>query len=266
MLTPLGFWLDPPVDRHIRRTGADYTQAFLTLLPQGQAWPKHSPESVLVQICVGLCDYWGFVDGRAADLLERESDPRQTIELLLDWERNWGLPDPCYAEPQTIGQRQVALVMRMTMEGAQSREFFIEIAAMIGYTITITEYRVFVCGIDRCGDNRVYGDGSNPMYNEWGQPIKNPQGQNVAGGELSEWPNYGIGAPENRYCWTVHVHQPAFTWFRVTKGQVGVDPHLRIGRATDLECLLNRWKPAHTHIIFDYTSLSHPGDPMEGAP
>jgi uncharacterized protein YmfQ (DUF2313 family) len=252
-------------DRHIRRSGSDYTDAFLSMLPQGQAWPKHAPGSAMVMGITGLCDYWGFVDGRAADLLEIESDPRTTVELLPDWERNWGLPDPCYTAPQTIGQRQLALVMRMTMQGQQSREFFIGVAAMIGYTITITEYRVFVVGIDGCGDCRVYGDGSDPMYNVWGQPIKDPNGENVANGELSEWPNYGLGPPENRCYWTVHVHQASLTWFRVTKGQTGVDPHLRIGLADDLECLLNRWKPAHTEIIFDYTNLN-PGDPMEGTP
>jgi uncharacterized protein YmfQ (DUF2313 family) len=253
-------------DRHIRRSGSDYTDAFLSMLPQGQAWPRHALGSAMVMGITGLCDYWGFVDGRAADLLEIESDPRSTVELLPDWERNWGLPDPCYAEPQTIGQRQIALVMRMTMQGAQSREFFINIAAQIGYTITISEYRTFVVGIDRCGDNRVYGDGSNPMYNEWGVPIMNALGDGpVAEGELSEWPCYGLGPDTNRFYWTVHVHKAALTWFRVTKGQCGVDPHLRIGLATDLECLLNRWKPAHTEIIFDYTNL-HPGDPMEGTP
>ena len=104
---------------------------------------------------------------RAADLLERESDPRLTIELLPDWERNWGLPDPGVTAPLTIAERQFALVQRMTMLGAQSREFFIELAASIGYHITISEYRVFVCGLDHSGDNRVYGDGSDPMLDEW---------------------------------------------------------------------------------------------------
>jgi hypothetical protein len=52
-------------DRHLRRSGSDYTQAFLALLPQGQAWPRHF-DSLLVQVCKGLCEYWGFVDKRAA--------------------------------------------------------------------------------------------------------------------------------------------------------------------------------------------------------
>ena len=252
-------------DRHVRRLGQDYGTAFLTLLPQGQAWPKY-PGTTLDLACRGLAEYWGYVDSRAADLLERESDPRITIELLPDWERNWGLPDPCYQAPLTIAERQQALVMRMTMEGAQSRQFFINVAAQIGYTITISEYRTFVVGIDRCGDNRVYGDGSNPMRNEWGVPIMNPRGQPVALGELSEWPYYGLGPETNRFYWTVHVDQAKLVWFRVTSGQCGVDPHLRIGLADDLECLLNRWKPAHTQIIFDYSGLSSPGDPMAGTP
>jgi uncharacterized protein YmfQ (DUF2313 family) len=251
-------------DRHLRRLGQDYGSAFLTLLPQGQAWPT-APGTTLDLACRGLAEYWGFVDSRAADLLERESDPRITIELLPDWERNWGLPDPCYEAPLTIAERQLALIMRMTMEGAQSREFFINIAAMIGYPISITEYRTFVVGIDRCGDNRVYGDGSNPMYNEWGNPILNPRGLPVANGELSEWPYYGLGPETNRFYWTVHVDNAKLIWFRVTSGQCGVDPHLRIGVFDDLECLLNRWKPAHTEIIFDYSGLTTGGD-MAGTP
>ena len=256
------------VDVHVRRSGDDYGTAFLALLPQGQAWPKY-PGTTLDLTCRGLADYWGFVDSRAADLLERESDPRYTIELLPDWERNWGLPDPCYAAPQSIAERQQALVMRMTMIGGASRQFFIDVAAQIGYTITITEYRTFVVGMDRVGDARVYGAAGAPdplMYNDWGNPWMNARGdQPVAEGELSEYPYYGLGPDTNRFYWTVHVAQASLTWFRVTSGQCGVDPHLRIGIADDLECLLNRWKPAHTQIIFDYSGLQTGGD-MAGTP
>jgi uncharacterized protein YmfQ (DUF2313 family) len=256
-------------DRHVRRIGSDYREAFFSLLPNGQAWPKRAIDGILWQTCDGLCEYWGTVDGRAADLLERESDPRQTVELLPDWERNWGLPDPCYTAPQTISARQTALVQRMTMEGSQSRRFYIDFSAKLGYTITITEYRPFMVGVDRCGDNRVYGDGTNPMFNTMFVlgylPIYDPNGQRVLNGELSEYPNYGLGPPENRFYWTVHVHQANLQWFRCASGQCGVDPHLRIGHATDLECILARWKPAHTIIVFDYSGLT-PGDPMAGTP
>jgi uncharacterized protein YmfQ (DUF2313 family) len=253
-------------DRHVRRPGADYGTAFLALLLQGPAWPR-DPGTTLDLACRGLAEYWGFVDSRAADLLEQESDPRLTLELLPDWERNWGLPDPCYTAPQTISERQRALVQRMTIEGAQSRAFFIEVAAYIGYTISISEYRPFIVGIDRVGDSRTIGTGVE-QYNEWHQIIVDPLGKSpIAVGALSEWPSYGIGvAQESRFYWTVHVADAKLVWFRVTSGQTGVDPHLRIGLADDLECLLNRWKPAHTIILFDYSGLDHPSDPMAGTP
>jgi uncharacterized protein YmfQ (DUF2313 family) len=213
----------------------------------------------------GLSCIWEYVDGRAADLLEIESDPRSTVELLPDWERNWGLPDPCIQSPQTVSQRQFALVQRMTIQGGQSRQFFIDIAKQIGYDITITEYRPFQVGLDRCGDNRIIGDGTDPMYDEWGGIVLNPNGTHVQNGETSEWPNYGLGPPENRYYWSVHVHKASLQWFRCASGQCGVDPHLRIGIADDLECLLQRWKPAHTQIVFDYSTTT-PSDPMAGTP
>jgi uncharacterized protein YmfQ (DUF2313 family) len=257
-------------DRHIRRPGSDYGDAFLTLLPQGQAWPR-DPGSTLDLTCRGLSEYWGTVDGRAADLLEQESDPRITIELLPDWERNWGLPDPCWSQAKTVGERQRELVLWMTMLGGQSRQFYINTATYLGFHISISEYRTFEVGLDRCGDNRVYGDGTNPMFSDTFVlgylPIFNPNGDRVANGELSEYPNYGLGPPENRFYWTVHVHEAPLTWFRCGGGggQTGVDPHLLIGYERDLECILNRWKPAHTQIVYDYSNLS-PNDPMAGTP
>lgn len=253
-----------PRDRQVTRSGSDYADAFASLLPQGLSWPREKT-SVLMRVVTGLAQIWGLIETRAADLLKRESDPRITLELLEDWERNWGLPDPCYSAPQTIGERQVALVQRMTIEGAQSREFFIGVAAQLGYEITITEYRPFMVGVDGVGDTRVIGDGTF-MQDEWGRPIRDPQGHPVSLGEYSEYP-YVLGPPENRFYWTVHVGTVRLTWFRLGSGggQTGVDPHLRIAIADDLECVLRRWKPAHTEIIFDYSGLETPG-PMSGTP
>jgi uncharacterized protein YmfQ (DUF2313 family) len=235
------------IDSHIRRSGDDYRDAFLTLLPQGQAWPKHAPESTLWQVCDGLNQYWGYVDARAADLLERESDPRQTIELLPDWERNWGLPDPCYNAPLTIHDRQLALVLRMTMLGGQSREFFIGVAAFLGYTITISEYAPFMAGVSHVGDTRTPPLDPKPLIGDY---------------------RWYIGPQEMRFYWTVHITGARLTWFRCGGGggQAGVDHHLEIGLAKDLECLLDRWKPAHTQIVFDYSNIGSGTDPMAGTP
>src|SRR5215467_1088062 len=138
-------------DIHVRRSGDDYAVALANLLPTGQAWPRW-PESVLMRVIRGLAQVFGFVDSRAADLLERESDPRKTVELLPDWERNWGLPDPCFKSALTIDQRHQMLLFKMTLLGGQSRAWFIGIAKWLGYTITITERAPFMAGVSQCGD------------------------------------------------------------------------------------------------------------------
>jgi uncharacterized protein YmfQ (DUF2313 family) len=229
-------------DRHIRRGQAEYAWGLSGLLPQGIAWPRWA-EALQQMVVYGLAGIFGYADGRADDLLVRESDPRTTIELLPDWERNWGLPDPCYDGPSTIGERQKALVQRMTLLGNQSRQFYIDQAAYIGYTIVISEYRPFMVGVDRCGDNRTV----------------------MADGSISQWPCQ-IGPPTIRFAWTVHVGTRKLVWFRSASGQAGIDPHLRIDLALDLECVIRRWRPAHTEVLFDYSTLTGPSDPMEGTP
>lgn len=223
-------------DRHVRRSGDDYATQFISLLPMGQAWPR-APDSTLARACSGLAQYWGIVDGRAGDLLERESDPREAIELLVDWETAFGLPDSCFQETLTIDDRHRVLVQRMTLLGAQSRAWYIEVAAWLGYHIRIGEYAPWTVGISRCGTT--------------------PDEE----GHL----RWEIAAPEIRFYWKVHVDRARLSWFRAGSGVCGVDPHLIIGLATDLECILNRWKPSHTLIIYDYSLLATGGS-MAGTP
>ena len=142
-------------DHYQRRDAEDYRTAFNNLLPTGIAWPRES-YTVLQKAVAGLSAIWGnTVEALAGLLLTVESDPRSTVILLPEWERAWGLPDKCVAEPLTIADRQIALVNKMTMKGAQSRQFFIDVAARIGYTnIEIREWSPFMCGISMCGDTR----------------------------------------------------------------------------------------------------------------
>jgi len=220
-------------DRHVRRSGSDYREAFLALLPQGPAWPKHAIGSVLWRACDGLNQYWGFVDSRAGDLLEIESDPRLSVELLPDWERNWGLPDPCMTNPPTdLNGRHAALIAKMTMMGGQSRQFFIDIAESYGYQITITEYAPYMTGVSRVGDTRKQFNPGDPEHYHW-----------------------YLGRAEMRFYWTVHVTGKALIYFRCGSSQTGINRLLEIGIADDLECVLDKLKPAQTDIIYDYSPM-----------
>lgn len=349
---------DPNRDRHIRRSGDDYGDQMLSMLPLGQAWPR-DPGSNIDGGVRGLAYFYGFVDARAGDLLEQESDPRKTVELLPDWEKAFGLPDPCMQEPLTIGERQRVLVQRITMLGAQSRDWFKEVARWIGYeNITIDEYSPWIVGISRCGwtpdddvslthdqqsisidgdatdgwfrvvhtsrehesdqinynataldvqavleamssigvgnvvcdggplpnvavnitfigaqsymrqptltagTNYLQGTRDIPNTETTGQPLPLFGHSVIGGGRHNKWE---IAPPEIRFYWRVHVDTAKLAWFRCGSGQCGVDPHLRIGLAADLECLFLRWQPAQTQIVFDYSGLSAGGS-MAGTP
>lgn len=217
-----------PRDRHVRRDGQDYATQFLSLLPTGQAWPRE-PDSILVKALTGLVLYWGFVDGRAADLLTIESDPRKTIELLSDWERAWGLPDPCYPEAKTIEERRRMLLLHMTLLGGQSRAWFEWIGNWLGDIVEIREYAPFTVGLSEVGDTR------------------------------DEKHNYRweIGSPEMRFYWSLRADTAVLQWFRTGEdgGECGYDPQLRWFMQVPLDCLFQRWRPAHTQILFAYDIL-----------
>lgn len=82
----------------------------------------------------------------AAELILSESDPRTAIYLLEDWERVLGLPDTCIGPLPAIEQRRDAVVSKIAMHGGQSRAFFVQMAANLGFAITITEFGQFTVG------------------------------------------------------------------------------------------------------------------------
>jgi uncharacterized protein YmfQ (DUF2313 family) len=204
----------------------------MALLPRGKAWSREI-DGVLSQTVDGIAEYWGTVDGRAADLLEIESDPRATIELLPDWERNWGLPDPCVIDPPTaLAERRALLVAKMTLLGAQSRAFFYQVANEFGYTIQISEYSPYMCGVSRCGDTRGAFNPDDPRNYYW-----------------------RLGPPANRFYWTIHVSSLKVTYFHCNSSQCGIDRLMAFEIASDLECVFDKWKPAHTEIVYDYSPM-----------
>jgi uncharacterized protein YmfQ (DUF2313 family) len=68
-----------------------------------------------------------------------------------------------------------------------------------------------------------------------------------------------------RFAWTAQVGNMGLVWFRASQAEVGVDHHLEFRTPLAVECLLLRWKPAHTALVFDYSSIGF-GNPMEGTP
>lgn len=129
-----------------------YRHQLFSLLPPGDAFPREDGTELslfLYAVAIEL----SRLDGRAQDLLA-ESYPLTSDETLTDWERITGLPAACILSDQTKQERREAVHTKLGTVGAQSRKFFINLAASIGYEITIKEFRPMKC-VDDC-TSRVY--------------------------------------------------------------------------------------------------------------
>lgn len=123
---------------NVARSVEQYRDAMIALLPHGAAW-SHDPRSQLGSLLMAFADEFARVDARNEQLL-KEMDPRGALELMTEWEGDYGLPGPCIHTAQTLADRRKALLAKYRWVGRQDRQFFIDVAADLGYAITITEY------------------------------------------------------------------------------------------------------------------------------
>lgn len=150
------------------------------------------------------------VQSRAEDLLN-EMFPDQSFELLTDWERVCGLIP---GAEDTLQLRRDRVIRKLRERGGLSREYFIALAADLGYTVTIEELQPFTCGINRCGDR--------------------------------------LFVEEIRFVWRVAVSGQSVYYFRTGQSSAG-ERLVWWNAVQELEDLFNDLKPAHTFIIFDYS-------------
>lgn len=139
----------------IGRKRADYATALVSLLPRGLAWTR-DPGSVLHRLFLALAGPLFRADARVVDLIE-ESDPRTALETLAEWERAYGLPDPCAPAPDLLDERRDVLIARITGRGGQSVSYFEGVAAQVGFPVVIDEFDPLTC-VDPCTGTLYGGD------------------------------------------------------------------------------------------------------------
>lgn len=124
--------------------GVSYRQIIDKFWPRGIAWPR-DPNTLQGKLRASLTPELERVDQRIQELLD-ELDPRTTVELLPDWERMLGLPDNCGGiVPTTLAQRRQVVITKLRAIGGQSKQYFIDLAALYGFDIEIVEYDLFTC-------------------------------------------------------------------------------------------------------------------------
>jgi len=138
--------------------------------------------------------------------------PATATDLITEWQETLGLPDPCAGEAATITQQRQQIVARLTDSGGQSAPYFVQLAAALGYTVTVTNDAPFRCGQSRAGHH--------------------------------------VGDQNWFFAWAVHA--PAFTTIRFVAGQsTAGEPLVTFGNAV-LECELSARQPAQTVLKFLY--------------
>lgn len=189
-----------------------FLAAVQSLPPPGRAFPRDT-DTLMATVFTPPANAISNVRAAALQLINVEADAALTLELLADWEADYGLPDPCSPLGGSVDQRRASLLAKIASIGGQSPAYYIAVAAALGYTITITEYKPFRLG-----------------WSSLGAPLLGPGWQ---------------------FVWDVNA--PTITTSRFTLGSSALgDPFWTLGN-TELECRIRAIAPAHTMVRFQYS-------------
>ena len=178
--------------------------------PLGFAWTRAADSNWARVFTPASAEQVLFEEAAEAQL--PEATPSTANELLADYERVLG-PDPCLGPtPATLQQRRQSAHARWTEQGGASRQHYIDLAAKLGYAITIEEFK------------------------------PSQAGQLRAGMRLAP-----VGV---RFTWRVHAPVATPVYFRAGSSTAG--QRLTTAAIPWLECNLRRRSPAHTTMIMDF--------------
>ncbi|XTZ39584.1 YmfQ family protein [Salmonella enterica] len=190
----------------------DYATALGALLPTGRAWPR-AKQTVQAAVLRALGSSLQRSDNDAVNLIIG-AFPSTATAMLSEWESTLGLPDDCaIGEIDGISDRQRAVVSRLISTGGLNRDYYIRVAAALGYTITITQFRPAMSGMS------MYGDALNG----------------------DEWP----------FTWRINAPETTIKYALAGSAYCG-DPLASWGNK-QLECAINKIAPSHLNLIFSYS-------------
>lgn len=191
----------------------DYAAQLMNLLPRGPAWDNVGDGLFLDLVYAIVAEYTRISDKMC--VLENETFPLNTTQLLTDWERVLGLPDSCTAGiSQSTGERRAAVATKLATIAEPTPRFFISLAADFGYSIDVIEYLPARVGRARVGD-RINGLGFE-------------------------------------FAWAIVIPGSYTQSRRAVVGDTQIGDRIATWGDGSLECLMRQYKPAHTTLLFLY--------------
>jgi len=273
--------LTPPsvADRQSNPTADDLLPAVLALAPRGPAWGTdeagdgQGASPVMRRVWRAIAAFFADVNARDFEVATQAFPSAATISLP-DWETELGLPDLCTADGVTLASRLAAVRTRFGAEGGQSREYFVCVAAALGYDVSIEEPSQFMCDESECIEGGVVETYFTCDDTQCDEPLESfavyaapgSYGDEVAGGIIEDGFSCDDGECDDTpletfrpdpdgdvwQFWVVRVKTLGETWFRADEGECDGDPIEGFLQATDLECILQRACPPHTRLVFSY--------------
>lgn len=170
----------------------DYKDRPFQLWPRGELHPKKGRGSNTEKLFNALMEEAERL-GCEAEAKLNEVMPDQTGAFLEDWERVLGLP-LCGQQLETRGERRDMVLAMLNIGPFTNDQFFIDIAALFGFTITIEAFVPFRAGQSSAGDrlNSASLLGSIKISAECVDPIFFRAGESGAGESLRACGNAGL--------------------------------------------------------------------------
>lgn len=119
----------------------DMGRSICSHLPRGPAWDAHRGEDTELRAMLIAAGRELDRFGNAVQTFLREAvDPREAFDLLGAWEKMLGLPE-CGPLPISYEDRRADAYAKLTTRlETLNKSDFIVIAALLGYTVTVTEF------------------------------------------------------------------------------------------------------------------------------
>lgn len=128
------------------RTAFQYKELIKSLLPKGRAWTRDA-DSIFDQYCYALGEEFARIESRQGDL-NLECHVTLATELLSEHEEDYGLVD---GSAYSTAERRAILHAQLLSVGGLYPNYYIDLIAALGYTISITEYTPAWAGVATCG-------------------------------------------------------------------------------------------------------------------